>query len=127
MRYTGRIPDDQGHWKNNLTLVSFDWKWWFWDEAVDADRIARNCPKGWMSEHPGEPCEETERKYRMKCTAPSKAETGGGRWDGVKCFGERRSLTLFRLLACSLGLNEQVMSTSRFNRRELYRTDVSIS
>ena len=75
-------------------MASWDWTWWFWDKAVDADRIETYCPKGWMSEHPGEPCEETKRKYRMQCAEPSAQETGGGRWEGVKCWGERRSHTL---------------------------------
>ena len=62
-RYTLRIPADQVHLSNTIRMASWDWTWWFWDKAVDADRIETYCPKGWMSEHPGEPCEETKRKY----------------------------------------------------------------
>lgn len=91
-RYLLGIPDDEKDQNNSIAITSFDWKWWYWKRAAKAAYVARYCPKDWKFEHPGEPCEATKRRYRMKCAEPSAGETGGGRWEGVKCWGERRSL-----------------------------------
>jgi len=61
------LPEDVSPRRNSVAIVGSDWIWHEWDRATRPDKIAQYCPAGWSEQHPGEPCTETENRYREQC------------------------------------------------------------